>query len=295
MKRSLALMTTVLIAGVAHAASPEPSAATRTLFTNKGEASFVLSKTPGMPGDTMTLTETRYLELRYPAPYLLKAKITRTSYTEGEGEMGSADLELRADGRTRFSDVLWSAQVDASEVKFVGDEFVGAVQFGCCGAQDTTRLFNLKSGQKIEAALGRIITLKIPNSPLNARYLSLALDSRAPKQFQGKSYIGTFSYFSNEKIIARARIYADIPPGWGTELLDLQIADSSKKPHDENEVSLWNSDGKEDAVKAFTGFSLQATASYASQVEHVSIAIKGDAIDETASHGSTGLAIQIVQ
>ncbi len=274
-------------------AAPTPS------FTDSGTSSLTILPAVEGRGETYIKTETRYLEMEYPTENFLKAVITTTRYSGAEGGEGKVALTMLANDKGRLDKVLWTAQLEGQEVKVFNDELIAVTTYGCCGSSDTTRLLNVATGKRVEAAYDSVYQFNVPNAQLPQRYLSLAVDSKAPPQAQGKTYIGTFSYYTANKIIARMRVYADLPSGWGTQIYPKQvsglISGSRLEVQRDTRVTLWDSDGQKDPVKAYSGFVLESSLSYDKQDETVRIVINQDTIDAVASSGTKGLYLELVK
>ena len=269
-------------------------------FQDTGEAKAWITPATGNMSEGLSTVETRYFETGYPSDNLLKAVIAKTRFAGAEGYTATTNLTMFGSGAGRLDKVLWTAQVAGSEINMLNEELVGVVEYGCCAAPDTTRLFNAVTGQKIEAALNSIYEFEVPNSyQLGKRYLSLAIDSKAPTTAAGKTYIGTFSYFTKTKIVSRVRVYADLPRGWGTDFSDLKVvglASGSKlEVQRETKINLWDTDGVKDPVAAFTGFALESKLFYDKQEETIRITIKGDTIDAALSTGTKGIHLVVVK
>lgn len=294
-KASFYAISTLAFAAVAVAAG------SMLTFSDQGTASVKVLKDSSNDMETIEITETRYFNLGYPTDFLAKAVIRTRRLSGAESADDKVTLEVRGNDKARFDKVMWTAQEDGGEVVFPGTGFVGIRQFGCCGASDITRLFNTKTGKKVEALASSLFEVEVPNSMLPNRFMGIALDSKAPAEFAGKSYIGTVTYFSNEKIISRARVYANLPAGWGTDITELKLVDKAPRAHaqvvtdDGKRATLWGTDGVRDAAKAFSGFALSGTLYYANQVEKVSFVVNGDQIDAVASESTAGLALVYVK
>jgi hypothetical protein len=294
-KASFSAISTLAFAAVAVAAG------SMLTFSDQGTASLKVLKDSSNDMETIEITETRYFNLGYPTDFLAKAVIRTRRLSGAESADDKVTLEVRGNDKARFDKVMWTAQEDGGEVVFPGTGFVGIRQFGCCGASDITRLFNTKTGKKVEALASSLFEIEVPNSMLPNRFMGIALDSKAPAEFAGKSYIGTVTYFSNEKIISRARVYANLPAGWATDISELKLVDMAPRAHaqvvtdDGKRATLWGTDGVRDAAKAFSGFALSGTLYYASQVEKVSLVVNGDQIDAMASESTAGLALVYVK
>lgn len=278
-----------------------PAFAARATFKDQGPASLTVSTAPN-GSEHVTTVETHYIGTYYPSFNYVKAVKTESVVSNAEGSDSKVELTMLTHDQGKFGKVLWTASAEGSETKLVGNDFVGVTQYGCCGSSDITRLFNVNSGTKVEAADGDVFMLDVPNSQLPMRYVSLALDSAAPKTFKGRAYMGTVSYFTGDKIVARARIYSDLNlhPGWGASLGELKIVGLDGKmikgnQPDSKNVTLWQNDGVKDLEKAFSGFALQATTSYDNRNESINIVFKNDTIDEAATTVTSNLAVDFVK
>ncbi len=286
----------VAIATVSVVAAPALASA----FQDKGESRAWITPATGNMSEALNVVETRYFDMGYPGNSLLKAVIATTRFQGAEGLAATTELTMFADDKGRLDKVAWTAKTEGAQINLVDENLVGVVQYGCCGASDTTRLFNVQTGQKVEAALGSIYEFEIPNSyQLGKRYLSLAIDSKAPEQAQGKSYIGTFSYFTKNKILSRVRVYADLPQGWATDFTEMKVigttATSKLDIHRDTKVTLWHTDGQKDPARAFSGVALESTLYYDKQTEKVRIAIDGDTLSAASSTATKGLYLEFVK
>lgn len=286
----------VALAAVSVVAAPALAAS----FQDKGESRAWITPATGNMSEALNIVETRYFEMGYPGNSLLKAVISTTRFQGAEGLAATTELTMFADDKARLDKVAWTAKVDGSDVKQIDESLVGVSQYGCCGASDTTRLFNVQTGQKVEAALGTIYEFEVPNSyQLGKRYLSLAIDSKAPAQAQGKSYIGTFSYFTKNKIVSRVRVYADLPSGWATDFSEMKVVSTSPSSkleiHRDTRVTLWDTDGQKDPARAYSGVALESTVYYDKSTEKVRIAIDGDTLSAASSTATKGLYLEFVK
>lgn len=266
-------------------------------FADSGTSSLKISPAvEGVRGEKIVKTETRYLEMGYPTDNFLKAVITTTRFTGAEGGSGSVAMQLLTNGKGRLDKVAWSAVVDGEKVEVFNQELIGVTTYGCCGSSDTTRLLNVTTGLKVEAAYGSIYQFEVPNTTLLKRYVSLAIDSKAPGKANGKTYVGTVSYYDANHIIARMRVYADLPSGWGTGFDDFKVLGGPKlQVNRDTMVTLWDNDGVKNPVAAYNGFAVESKLVYANQEETVRISINQDTIDAAASLGSKGLYLELVK
>lgn len=293
---ALALSTTT---GLATTALSAPKS-----FADQGPASMTM--VPQYESDGKTISGyiirkvmTEYHEVNYPTWNVLKAIVTTNRMTNAEGGDGQVQLQMFANDRGTLDKVLWTTQLPGEKVQLLNDEFVGVMTYGCCGAEDTTRLLDINTGRKVQAALGTVFQIGTPNSQLPSRYLSQAIDSKAPEKLGPKSYIGTVDYYSREKIVARARMYVELPQNFVTSLSEFRIVGlrpNSKLQIRNAIVDLWDNDGQKTPQAAFTDFALEANVYLDSATpERVRIVINGDTIDEKASGGSSKVAIQFVK
>lgn len=284
---SLALSATVFAASMA------------VEFFDESKSTFtVYRKADGM--EVFETVETRYFDFGYPTDYLGKATIETRRLTGAEGQEGIVKLEVRGTKNKRFDHVVWTAKESGQEVVFPGRGFVGIRAYGCCAEPDTTRLLNIENGKKVEAIQNALFEIEVPNSMLPNRFLALALDSKAPPMLGTKAYVGTVSYFSNEKIISRARIYADLPAGWGTEITEMKLVSlASGGPPVVNEdgtrAMLWSSNGVRTAEQAYKLFALTGTLYHSNSTESFRLQITGDKIDTAASEATPGLEFVFVK
>ncbi|MDX9731633.1 MAG: hypothetical protein RBT63_07675 [Bdellovibrionales bacterium] len=269
-------------------------------FQDNGSASFTL----GTQNNTefMETIETRYFHFTYPDHKLVRATVTNKTLLYEQGTIGKVALEVRGNARSRFDKVLWRRSEVGNHVEITLDDFVSVVEYGCCATPDTTHLLDIETGKKIEAATSKILTIVAPNTKLKNRYIAAVIDSNAPQKLGDRSYLGTFSYFDNTRIISRVRVYADLPSDWGAMLDEPEVIDLTPEPAQGSRtetrglnVTLWGSDGIESSTQAFKGFAIESSTSYANQDEVVRIVINGDQFSEQLSSTSPGLTLQFVK
>ncbi len=290
----LSRLTALAIASLALSATAVATSIAVDYFDSSSASFKVYKNADGM--EVLEAVETRYFDLGYPTDFLAKATIETRRFTGAEGMQGNVKLEVRGTDKKRFDKVMWTAQEQGAEVVFPGTGFVGIREYGCCGASDITRLLNVNTGKKVEATTSTLFEIEVPNSMLPNRFLAVVLDSKAPAYSGTKSYIGTVSYFSNERIISRVRVYADLPVGWGTDLSELKLVSlAAGGPPIVNEegtrATLWSSNGVRVADQAYKLFALTASVYYANSNETLHIEVSGDKIDQVASKASPGLEL----
>ena len=160
--------------------------------------------------------------------YLFKTE-TKEQWWEGrEGFDAQTKIEKRFVQSPQT--VAWQRTFNGSRFRVFDWNFVSVTEFGCCGALDLKRLISKSTGKLVEAAYANVLQLwgySEDRRLIGKRYVALARDSRAPVQLDRKSYIGTLSYFSETKIISRVRVYAQVAPGYGSDIHSLKALRSS--------------------------------------------------------------------
>lgn len=265
-------------------------------FTAQGDSSIHVSK-----GQYESLkiakTETLFFEdfySEYDRPRLYKV-VTKTNYDTGmEGMNASSTITAFSLTQSDYGKPLWVSKVNGGNFSVFSDEFVATVVGGCCGSPDENQLINREDG-KIVAVTHDDSTsiLRVPNSRLSLRYLGKTYEENAAPEKNGKMYVATIIYFSKDGIISRARVYADVPEGWGTDVYDLKITGESVEVQGKW-VDLWGSDGINDAAKAFSKFAVEGSLSYANQTEYFKLIIHADTINPLLSTESIGLDLEIL-
>lgn len=291
-------LTTLAIASLGLCATAYATTLAVDYFDSANASFKVFKNADGM--EVFETVETRYYDLGYPTDYLAKATIETRRFPSAEGMQGNVNLEVRGTDKKRFDKVMWTAQEAGSEVVFPGTGFVGIREYGCCAAPDITRLLNVDSGKKVEAIEDTLFEIEVPNSMLKNRFMALAVDSKAPSKLGDKSYIGTVSYFSSEKIISRVRVYADLPSGWGADITDMKLVSLAAGgpqivSNDGTRATLWSTDGVRDADQAYKLFAITGNVDYANSSESLRIQITGDKVDTAASEATPGLALVYVK
>lgn len=294
----LSRMTALVLGSLALTATAVATSLAVDYFDNASASFKVYKNAEGM--EVFESIETRYFDLSYPTDFLAKATIETRRFTGAEGMQGNVKLEVRGTQQKRFDKVMWTVQEQGSEVVFPGTGFIGIREFGCCAAPDITRLFNVNNGKKVEAIQNTLFEVEVPNSMLPNRFLALVVDSKAPAKLGAKSYIGTVSYFSNERIISRVRVYAALPEGWGTEITEMKLvsmaAGGPQIVNDEGtRATLWTSNGVRVAEQAYKLFAITGTVYYSNSNESLRLEIAGDKIDQAASEATPGLELVFVK
>ena len=123
--------------------------------------------------------------------------------------------------------------------------------------------------------------------------MSKTYEDDAAREKSGKAYIATILYFSKEGIVNRARVYADLPEGWGADIYDIKITGESVE-FQGNTVNLWGKDGSTNATEAFSDFGMSGTLSYANQEESFNLVIQGDKISSSLSEKSGGVMLEVL-
>lgn len=239
-------------------------------------------------------TETLFFEDFYSStdqPLLYKV-VTKTSYdTAMEGMNVSSTITAINLSPSNFGQPLWVSEVNGGNFSIFSDELVATVVGGCCGSPDENQLINRQSGKVVAVTHDDSTSIfRVPNTRLPLRYLGKTYEENAPQEKNGKMYVATIIYFSKDGVISRARVYADLPSGWGTDIYDLKITGESVSVQGKW-VDLWGSDGINDAAKAFSKFAVEGSLSYANQTESFKLIIHADTINPLLSTKSLGLTL----
>ncbi len=274
-----------------------PASLSAADFTESGDATIIIRK--GEHGASEVYKrETKFVEDFYSGfdQAKLYKVITETNYnlaSEGYQEVSTVTAYNVQEGPS-YGQVLWAGKFNGGDFALFSDELVKVTVSGCCGAPNENYLINKENG--VVAAMthddsGYI--LQVPNTQHALKYIGKTFEEDAPSSKDGKTYIGSVIYFSKNKILNRARIYADLPDGWGTDLTELEIAGENVEVQG-NLVNLWGSDGQKDASIAFSGVSLRGKLYYADQTESFEIAIFENRISRSQSKKSRGLSLEIL-
>jgi hypothetical protein len=234
--------------------------------------------------------KTEFMDLGYRG-LLLKLE-SRSEYFHGrEGSTDTVKIIAKSNSQGQQYRDVWSLTAEGSEVK-VDEDLVLIDEFQCCGGQDVTRVYDLLTGKKIEATLNSsLVELSVPNSKLAKRYLAQVIDSKAPQEVDGSTYVGTISYFSKEQIKQRVRLYADLPGRWGADLTDLEVEVMKPDVYTKarngglSRLELWSSDGEGDPVEAYSNIALVGKIYYDDKEEEFTIFINSDSIMKTTVSG----------
>lgn len=265
-------------------------------LVDKGESSIKVTE-----GQNETLkiekAETLFFEdfySDYNRPILFKV-ITHTNYnTAMEGSTVSSVVTAYSTSRMNFGQPLWVSSVKGGSFSVLSADFVSTVVGGCCGAPNENQLIRKEDGQVVAVTHDdSTYIIAIPNSSLPLRYLGKTYEDNIAREKNGKSYIATILYFSKKGIISRARVYADLPEGWGADIYDIKINGESLELQG-NTVTLWGKDGSTNPAQAFSDFGISGTLSYANQEESFELNISEDKISSTLSKKSSGLSLEIL-
>lgn len=141
-------------------------------------------------------------------------------------------------------------------------------------------------------------TISVPNSSLGNRYMAQVEDLKAPKTKNGKDYVGSIAYLEDTREIAIARFYVKVPPGWGTQIAEVQLMSTagpdSKNAFRGKELELWDSDGNKDAKSAFKGFAMSGVIDFENKRLTLRVPVAQDQIDEKNIKVSPGLEFEVV-
>jgi len=280
----------LLIVGTAWAANK--------VFGNKGESSIQIEQV----GSNL---EVRKTEVKYITSYigdysknvLLKAT-TNTKYNTGaEGSDGTSVVEARS-AKDFFGAPIWTVAADGQDVSYVNEELIRIVRYGCCGDFTRSALYNVDDGQTPATYLDDdFFTISVPNGGLNDRYMAQIDDSQAPKDKNGKTYMGTIAYFDNHQKKGLVRFYVQLPQGWGAQIMDVNLVNtdpSSKNSLRDKKMDLWDSDGNKDAKSAFHGFAMTGSIYLENKKLDLKVPVSNDQIDTSGIQVSPDLEFEVV-
>ena len=287
MKKSLLAVSGLMMSASLAFAAPQ--------FT--GGASFEVSKSNN--GTKITKIQTEFFEDAHDTKRLYKV-ISRLSYqTNMEGQDAQTIVEAYRSKKSLFDTKIWTKKFTGSGFELFSSELVQVTQGGCCGSSDINRLISVDTGAIVEAAFdSTTVTISVPNSKLSLRYMAVAMDSSAPAKKGDKKYIGTVSYFSAGKIKSRARVYATLPDGHGTQISDLKVlpADAQKDQVSDKKLDLFSKDGSGDAATAFSGFAVSGKVYLVEGGEQAfRTPVTADRIDASLIKHTDMLEVDVVQ
>lgn len=293
--KKLALVTAGLVVGASVA-----FAATE-LFRASGAAEYVV-EAKNEHGNQITKTETRFFEQSLYEGARLYKVIERSSFNTGlDGYDAKSVIEAFKTTNTMFDTKAWSLNIAGGDFKVLNDHLVQVSVSGCCDSPTLNHIINVEAGQVVVTALDSTATeLSVPNSSLESRYIAEIQDSQAPAQKGTKVYIGSFGYFMKSKLKSVARIYANVPQGWGASFYDVTPVLRAKDEYRENSrygmntITLWNTDKSIDAATAFAGVGMKGKLSYADKNETFSVVVSSDRFSASKSKVSADLALDLV-
>lgn len=246
---------------------------------------------------SVSKSETKFVEDFFAGSgkRLYQVDTTSEFRTDAEGMKGNSKVQSYGLERTT-SKKQWSLSAEGTEFKVFGQELLDLTIEGCCDEGDRNQLINKVSGKIVAIAINdSTFEISVPNSNLNYRYLAEILDPAAPKKRGEKTYIGTVAYFDSVAVRGRARVYADLKPGWSARLLDFKpLLVNERDQLSGNRIELWSKDGSTDSNQSFTDFGLTAKVMFDSNEEELTIMLIGDQLNERSSRATNNLAIEFV-
>jgi hypothetical protein len=288
MNKSLVAVSSILLGATV------AFAATKLISLSGGAALDIASEGQGV---RVSKTQTEFHEDIHETKRLYKV-VSRIVYnTNSEGQDAQTVVESYATKKNLFDTKSWTKKFKGTGFEIFSNELLQVTEGGCCGASDVNRLINAQTGVVTEAALdSSTITISAPNTNLPLRYLAVAMDSSAPAKKGDKRYIGTISYFSAGKIRSRARIYASLPEGYGTQIEELKVLQAS--PKDQligKKLDLFSVEATDNAEKAYTGFGVSAKAHVVDSEEAFRVMITNDRIDASLVKTTGKIEVDVVQ
>jgi len=239
----LLLLTVLLAAASSSAAAP---------FTMKSESNA--SESPGR--QTIVNTSFAFVSL-YNAEQknftnmLISQRIESTNHSGVEGADSHLEAIAWITGKTTYDTKLWVIKDSGERGEELGD-FYRTTKYGCCGAEQLHRAYNLKTGQYIFSFTAEPAFIDVPNTSIkrNISYVSANAASDGPVPSGG---IGALTLSSNDSRIDSILLESDDGElAWSPKLL---LVDK-KEVQGASRLSLWHSN-RENKAEAVGGFSVK--------------------------------------
>ena len=294
MKYTLRAFQLLLALGLSSAGAAPITGGDKTGFL-KGESSLRIGPIPDGNGSQITQTETHFVVDDYSDdPKVFKAW-TRSIVKSGiEGIFEHTVVE--AYPYPSLAKKLWSRDVPGGNFKTFNDELVQVTETGCCGAPDLNHLIRRQDGKMVATAWNdSTLDVVVPNSDLPMRYIAQVEVAKTPAKKGSKTLIGSIGYFDGRGLRGVARVYANLPDGWGADITDLKPILNAKDEVQGHTLNLWSADGTKEASRAFSGIGFSGEISYNGREERFRVLVNGDQLDPKASSATSDLELEFVK
>lgn len=95
-------------------------------------------------------------------------------------------------------------------------------------------------------------------------------------------------------LVGAARVYANLPNGWGADISDLKPILNPKDEVQGHTITLWSADGSND-LRSFSGIGLSGEIHYSNRMETFRILVNSDKLDEKASSATSDLELELIK
>ncbi len=232
------------------AASTSASAA----FTMKSESSA--SESPGrqtIVNTSFAFSSLYNAEQKNFTSMIISQRIESTTRSGVEGADSHLEAIAWITGKTMYDTKLWVIRDRADRGEEWGD-FYRTTKYGCCGAEQLHRVFNLRTGRYIFSFTTEPAFIDVPNTTIkrNISYVSAnaASDDKNPVPSGG---IGVLTLSSNDSRIDCILLESeDGELAWSPKL---SLIDK-KEVKGASRLSLWHSN-RENKAEAVRGFSVK--------------------------------------
>jgi hypothetical protein len=170
---------------------------------------------------------------------LFKQRIEIVSVESQEGQQGTVSIEAFKKNNGVYSEKLWSIKepFDTAEVATLGKwDCYHLVKYGCCGAEDTSRYYDIASGRPILTCTGTPVVLGEGTGETARIAAYYSPEASVPPVDVGEwsKYSGMVALYSFEKLLSRALLVSDQFPSLYPISIDLKpraviLTDSAKR------------------------------------------------------------------
>ena len=231
------------------------------LFCWSSSAFAQKAAAPGPASATSTFEvvrkEGRYKGLYNEASYksiLLLEEIRTDVSPDIEGSQGTLKVDVWLGKGSKPDKKAWTIKSDANAGE-ADDAFYKTTNYGCCASYNVYTWYNLLTGQKIFTGTNNLVKISVPNTGGDTldRYVTFhshegTLDT--PEMKRLKDVIGVIEYGTTKRVIHRIIVRTSDQETLDGGVPEMGVAHKEEtkfaKDDQEQEVALWDFDGKND-------------------------------------------------
>ncbi len=216
---------------------------------------------------------------------LISQKLKTTTKEGLEGQNSILTVDAFVSGKKKYDTTLWSI-TDYSDNGEIWGDFYKTTKYGCCGAEDFHRYFDLKTGKQVVSFSGEIAQLEIPNIRIKRIFLYHSANACVdfPEIKIYRDVIGMLTFSAYDSLISRIILLSkDGELAWTP---DIHLF--TPKEGMTNNLTLWSSNGNA-TKRAVSYFEIRITF-YEGMV--ISIPIVNDDFDLRNAQIPEGITIE---